>query len=117
MIAPMLSAIRRAPATAAVVLFYLVLVVSSLLLQDGAVEIVGVVMLVLLVVYCCLRRGRRVEVFLCAAAPGGFGTLLHDMTGVSPRWGLVLVPFVVAQLVGIDSADRRERQTATSLAA
>ena len=113
MIAPMLTAIRRVPATVAVVLFYLVLIVSSSLLQDDSVEIVGVVMLVLLLVYCCLRRSRRIEVFLCAAAPGGFGTLLHDVTGVSQRWGLVLVPFVLAQLVGIDRADRREHQTTT----
>jgi hypothetical protein len=113
MIAPMLTTIRRVPATVAVVLFYLVLVACSLLMQDGAVEIAGVVMLVLLLVYCCLRRSRRIEVFLCAAAPGGFGTLLHDITGVSPRWGLVLVPFVLAQLVGIDRAERREHQTAT----
>ena len=117
MIAPMLTAIRRVPATVAVALFYLVLAVSSWLMQDGAVEIVSVVMLVLLLVYCCLRRSRRIEVFLWAAAPGGFGTLFHDLTVVSPRWGLVLVPFVLAQLVGIDRADRREQQTATCSAA
>ncbi|RKQ84867.1 hypothetical protein C8N24_6497 [Solirubrobacter pauli] len=106
----MLGALRRVPATAAVALFYLVLIVASLALQDGAVEVVGVGTLLLLLAYCCLRRSRRVEVFLCAAAPGGFGTLLHDVTGASPKWGLVLVPIMFGQLVAIDRADRRERQ-------
>src|SRR5689334_14591358 len=98
----MLSAVRRVPATAAVAVFYLVLVLASLLLPDGTVEGVGVLMLVALLAYCCLRRRRGGEVFLWAAAPGGFGTLLHDITGVSARWGLVLVPIMFGQLVAID---------------
>lgn len=109
----MLGALRRFPATVAVALFYLILVMANLLMQDGTVEIVGVVMLVLLLVYCCLRRSRRVEVFLCAAAPGGFGTLLHDVTGASAKWGLVLVPIMFGQLLAVDRADHRERQTAS----
>ena len=82
------------------------LLASTLLLQDGVVEIVGVVMLLLLIAYCCLRGSRRLEVFGCAAAPGAVGTHLHDLTGLTPRWGLVLMPFVFAQLVAIDRADR-----------
>jgi hypothetical protein len=116
-IAAVLTAIRRVPATAAVALFYLVLVVSALLLQEDASEIVAVAMLALLAVCCCLRRGRRLEVLLCAMAPGGFGTLLHDVTGVSPAWGMALIPLLFAQLVSIDREDRREHQTASPSAA
>jgi hypothetical protein len=108
----MLGAPRRVPSTAAVALLYLVLVLAMLLAQNETAEIVGIVMLVLLLAYCGLRRSRRVEVFGCAAAPGAFGTLLHDFTGASPKWGLVLVPIVFAQLMAIDRADRRELQKA-----
>jgi hypothetical protein len=94
-----------------VALFYLVLVASALLMQEDNAEIAAVAMLALLAVYCCLRRGRRLEVLLCAIAPGGFGTLLHDVTGVSPAWGLALIPLLFAQLVSIDREDRREHQT------
>ena len=104
MIASMLTAIRRVPATVAIALFYLVLFAASRLVPG---DTVGVVMLALLIAYCCLRRSRRVEVFLLTAAPGGFGTLLHDLTGVSPRWGLALLPIVFAQLVAIDREERR----------
>jgi hypothetical protein len=107
----MIDAIRRIPSAMVVAVFYAVLLASSLLLGRDAAEAVAVVMLVALIVHCALRRTQRLNVFFYAAAPGAAGTLLHDVTGASQRWGLLLIPFV---LIGLAEIDRDERSAPTA---
>jgi hypothetical protein len=89
----------------AFVVLYIVGGAAGLFLDHDAGASVAVALFAVFILYCAARPADRLNVLLNAGAPGGVGTILHDLIGISRLWGLALVPFV---LVTLHEIDRRQ---------
>lgn len=91
----------RLPAAPVVGTFFALLLAARLALGDAVAWITGP-LVALLVLYCVARPAGGLNVFLISASPGALATPLHDIAG-TPRWlGVLVIPFALLALHGVD---------------
>jgi hypothetical protein len=71
----------------------------------------AVVLYVAFIAYCFARPHHGLEVFLYVGAPGACGTMLHDLLGISPLWGLLILLVVLPPLREIDRGPVTRHET------